>query len=304
MRFKGLDLNLLVALDILLTEKNVSRAADKLCLSQSAASGALSRLRDYFEDDLLMQVGRQMVLTPRAAFLADKVRAALVQIDGTILRAAEFDPLTVTRRVKIIASDYATIAGLQKPLRAMSALAPNLSFEIHNPGPNPQELLERGEVDLLLMPELYLAQKHPSTKLFEETYVVVVCAQNDRYGDTMSEQEFYEAEHVTARFPTITPTYETWFLNHRTKQRRIACKAESFAAVPFLVTGTPRVALMHRRLAETFQTSLSLRLIEPPLEIPPLVEYLQWNTFNIGDDCLRWVRQQICDAHGVPAEQT
>ena len=95
MRFKGLDLNLLVALDVLLTERNVSRAADKLCLSQSATSGALARLREYFDDELLVQVGRKMVCTPRAQMLEGKVRAALLQIDGTIIQPPEFDPTTV-----------------------------------------------------------------------------------------------------------------------------------------------------------------------------------------------------------------
>lgn len=297
MRFKGLDLNLLVALDILLTEKNVSRAADRLCLSQSATSGALARLRDYFGDELLTQVGRQMMLTPRAIELADKVRAALVQIDGTILRSPEFDPATADRQIAIIASDYATIAALRAPLRRISGLAPNLRIEIHNPGSNPLGQLERGEVDLLLMPELYLSPHHPKAQLFDDDYVIVVSNQNTWAGDTMTVDEFFAAEHVTARFPTFTPTYETWFLKNRPENRRLACQAESFLALPFLVQGTDRVGLMHRRLAESFVESLDLRLIAPPFEIPPLTEFLQWNTFNDGDVCIGWVRDQIVAAH-------
>ena len=94
MRFQRLDLNLLAALDVLLAEKSVSLAADRLCLSQSATSSALGRLRDYFGDELLVVKGRSMILTARAEELIDPVRAVLDQIRSTIAIAPEFDPAT------------------------------------------------------------------------------------------------------------------------------------------------------------------------------------------------------------------
>ena len=92
MRYKNLDLNLLVALDLLMAERNVSRAAEKMHISQSAMSNALSRLRDYFGDDLLVQSGRKMELTPRAEVLRVPVRDILVRVDASIATAPEFDP--------------------------------------------------------------------------------------------------------------------------------------------------------------------------------------------------------------------
>jgi DNA-binding transcriptional LysR family regulator len=108
MRFGRLDLNLLVALDALLTEKSVSLAADRLCLSQSATSSALGRLRDYFGDELLVVRGRQMVLTARAESLVEPVRAVLEQVRSTIAVAPQFDPATADRQIRIMASDYST----------------------------------------------------------------------------------------------------------------------------------------------------------------------------------------------------
>lgn len=96
MRFQRLDLNLLVALDALLTERSVSLAAERICLSQSATSSALGRLRDYFGDDLLILRGRQMVLTARAELLVEPVRAVLDQIHRTIAVTPPFDPATST----------------------------------------------------------------------------------------------------------------------------------------------------------------------------------------------------------------
>jgi DNA-binding transcriptional LysR family regulator len=98
MRFERLDLNLLVALDALLTERSVTLAAERLCLSQSAASSSPARLRDYFGDELMAVRGRQMTLTVRGEELREPVRAVLEQIRNTITVAPEFNPLTCDRR--------------------------------------------------------------------------------------------------------------------------------------------------------------------------------------------------------------
>lgn len=299
MRFKGLDLNLLVALDVLLTERNVSRAADRLFLSQSATSGALARLRDYFGDELLVQVGRKMVLTPRAQALAAKVRAALMQIDGTIIQPPQFDPATVRRTIRIVASDYVIIAELAQAIRAIRAQAPGLTLIVNPPQDQPAQSLDQGEIDLLLMPEVYLSQDHPSEAYFEDTYVAVVWAGSTAHGATLTEDQFFAARHVTMQFAPRTPTYEAWFMKNRGEDRQAAVVAGSFAAVPFLIEGTDNVALLHRRLALRFAQMMPLRILPSPVPIPPLVEHLQWHGMTAGDECLTWVRQQILAARQV-----
>ena len=101
MRFNKLDLNLLVALDALLTERNISRAGERIHLSQPATSNALARLRAYFDDELLVPQGRQMVLTPRAEALLDPVREVLMRIDSTIAEKPRFDPFNVGSALKM-----------------------------------------------------------------------------------------------------------------------------------------------------------------------------------------------------------
>jgi LysR family nod box-dependent transcriptional activator len=238
MRFKGLDLNLLVALDVLLREKNVSRAAEKLFLSQSATSGALARLRDYFGDELLVQVGRRMVLTPRATALAGKVRAALVQIDGTIIQSPEFDPSTAVRTLRIVSSDFLTITVLRHAVRDIGMQAPGLTLHILQPVHKPHEAIERGEVDLLAMPELYISPDHPSERFFTDDYVVVAWKGSELYGDSIDEDQFYAARHATVMFETYVPSYEAWFIeNHEGRERNIAAVVGSFAGLPYLVDG-------------------------------------------------------------------
>lgn len=293
MRFKGLDLNLLVALDVLLSEANVSRAADRLCLSQSATSGALARLREYFEDDLLVQVGRKMVLTPRAQGLAGKVRAALVQIDGTIIQAPIFDPATVEREVKLIASDSVMISFLQEPLHAIAKEASGLTLTIEHLGRAPQEKLERGEVDLLVMPDLYLSKDHPAVPFYRDDYVVVGWSENSWLGDAITEDEFFEAHHAAVKFSTFIPSYETWFMKHRAEERKITVQASSFSSIPYLVLNTDLIGMMHRSLATKFAEVLPLKLVDSPLTIPPLTQFVQWHAMADGDECLSWVRQKI-----------
>ena len=106
MRFNRLDLNLLVALDALLTERSITKASERLNLSQSATSNALARLREYFDDELLVQVGRRMEPTPRAEGLRDAVRDVLVRVDATIAIQPEFDPSKSDRIFRIFVSDY------------------------------------------------------------------------------------------------------------------------------------------------------------------------------------------------------
>lgn len=120
MRFNKLDLNLLVALDVLLVERNVSRSADRLHVTQSAVSNALARLRDYFDDEILVPVGRRMELTPRAELLKEAVRDILVRIESSVTAKPLFEPRTSDRRFRIFVSDEA-LANLFPDYAATSA---------------------------------------------------------------------------------------------------------------------------------------------------------------------------------------
>jgi DNA-binding transcriptional LysR family regulator len=296
MRFKGLDLNLLVALDVLLDERSVARAAARLHLSQSATSGALARLREWFGDELLIPVGRRLMPTPRALILAQQVRQALLQIEGTIMRPAVFDHATARRRFTIIASDYVAITGLKDALRAIASVAPHLTFQMEPPTDSPCDKLERGEADFLAMPEIYLSKNHPSAALFTDTYCVVADRNLGPQGDIMTEAEFLAARHVSVKFPTVTPLHESWFVENRGVERDIAAFVGSFSAVPFLIVGTDRIALMHSRLAQAFCRIMPLRMLPCPIPIPPIAERLQWHRFGEGDVGLMWVRDALVAA--------
>lgn len=301
MRYKGFDLNLLVALDQLLTQRCVTRAAERLYRNQSTVSGILARLREHFNDDLLVQVGREMVPTARGLELASVVRDLLLQIDATILTPPEFDPRHTEREVRIFASDYLMIAGLADAMKVIIEQAPGLRFAVMQPSQfqrsndAPALLLENGEIDLLVMPQDYVSGNHPTQPLFTDTYCCLVCQHNDEVGDSLSLEAFLQKRHVTVSFgDDSAPSYEDWFTRqYGPKARAVDIVAGSFTTLPFLIAGTRRLALAHRRLAEAYTRLLPLRIVEVPFGIPPLTEVIQWHQYNSTDRALMWVRDQL-----------
>ncbi|MEL1251049.1 LysR family transcriptional regulator [Aurantiacibacter gilvus] len=294
MRFQRLDLNLLVALDALLTEQSVSLAADRLCLSQSATSSALGRLREYFDDDLLVLKGRQMVLTTRAEELIEPTRAVLEQIRLTIAVSPEFDPATSDRMVRFMASDYITEVLLAPAFERIVDLAPEMRFEIQHMSNAPVESLERGFVDLLVTVDFATSSDHPSELMFEDDYVVVGDKGNPAFDQEMTSELYLSLPHVTVRFGKHRiPAFDDWYMRRKKQQRRVEVVTASFVTMPSLIIGTNRIGTMHRRLAEKLLERYPLAFAEVPFEIPPVRELAQWDIANSNDSALRWVVGQL-----------
>ena len=294
MRFQRLDLNLLVALDALLAERSVSLAADRICLSQSATSSALGRLREYFDDELLVLKGRQMVLTARAEELIEPVRAVLQQIRTTIAIQPEFDAATSDRTVTILASDYTTEVLLSKALLEFTESAPNMRFQIAALNDNLIETLERGGADLLITIDYAISPDHPSAVLFEDDYVVVGWADNPLLAGEMDKDLYFELAHISVRFGSSrSPAFEEWFMQSNAMHRRVEVVAPSFLSVPGLLIGSNRITTMHRRLAMRMAERLPLKIMPVPFDIPCVREMVQWHASNASDRALCWVVDRL-----------
>lgn len=303
MRFGRLDLNLLVALDALLTEKSVSLAADRLCLSQSATSSALGRLREYFGDELLVVRGRQMVLTARAEELVEPVQAVLEQVRTTIAVAPQFDPASSDRQIRLMASDYSTEVLVSKVVLELAEIAPGIRFEIQPMNDHPVDSIERNQIDLLLTIDFAISADHPSQILFEDDHVVVGWSENPAMSQPMTKALYFEMGHVTSRFgKSRIPAFEDAFQRRQKKQnRRVEIVAPTFLSVPTLIIGTQRIATMHRRMAERMVKIHPLVMRELPFDIPPIREALQWHISNNNDAGLRWVIERFA-AHAKTDE--
>jgi DNA-binding transcriptional LysR family regulator len=294
LRFKKLDLNLLVTLDALLQERNISRAAERVNLSQPAMSNALGRLREYFGDELLIPVGRQMMLTPRAESLQQPVREILLRVDSDVVAPAVFDPATSIRSFSMLVSDFTTTVFMPPLLRALYSSAPLVQIHLEPQGRTPHELLEEGEADFLIIPMQYVSSLHPCVPLFEDDYVVVSWEDHPTIRDSLSREQYLQAGHVVSSIGSggnrNLPVLEGWFLEREGIARKIEVTASTMAALPSLVVGTARLATVHRRIAMHAQQHLPIRIWPSPMKIPKLVQMLQWNKVREADPGLRWIR--------------
>lgn len=306
MRFGRLDLNLLVALDVLLAERNVTIAADRLCLSQSAMSGALGRLREYFDDELLINTGRKMVLTPRAESLVIPVRNVLLQIKTTITTTPEFIPADSDRHFTIVMSDYSLQVMLAGALQRISTQAPNLTFEISPISDRPIAQLESREIDLLVTIDQAVSEQHPKETLFTDDYVVIAWDENSQIGASLDAETYCALGHVAVQFGKARlPALEEYFLQNLKIRRRMEMLAPSFTAVPGLIVGTNRIATVHRRMAEIATRNLPLKIHPLPVDMPVVTQVVQWHTSASDDLALMWVVGELqAHARGEPLANT
>lgn len=291
MRFHGLDLNLLVALNALLTEKSISRAAAKVHLSQPAMSNALSRLRDYFHDELLSSSGRNLTLTARAEALVAPVREVLVRIESTIATSPDFDPIRESRTFNIQVSDYSTTVFMPALIEHLYAQAPEVRLNLHPLDARQAGAVEQGDVDLLIIPTQYVLPGHPSVPLFEEEFVCVGWSQNDAVGDELTVEKFLAAGHVISHFGNKAPTMDGMVLDQYGFSRRVEITAASLAGLPAFVVGTRRIATVHRRVANMYARNLPIRIWEMPIKLPNMVQAMQWHKHRTNDAALSWLRQ-------------
>lgn len=307
MRLEKLDLNLLVALDALLQEKGVSLAADRLNLSQSAMSGALARLRDYFRDELLVLNGRSMALTPRAEKLVFSVQSVLEQIRDTIMVTDPFDPATSDRTLTIMATDYIFEILLRPVIVACATEAPHVRFELVPIIENPVEALQRGRADLLIGIDNVVSTEHPSELLYTEDFVIAGWRENPVLAAPMTMKSYTELGHVAVRFGQQTSSYEGTTAKLRAIARRVEVTAPNFSSVGGLIVGTNRIATIHRLLAVHMAQFMPLTLMELPFEMPPVREIAQWTSRSANDPAIAWlvmrlkqIAQQLRSSSGAP----
>ncbi|WP_284615100.1 LysR family transcriptional regulator [Aquabacterium humicola] len=294
MRFNRLDLNLLVALDALLTERSITRAAERLKLTPSAVSSALARLREYFDDELLVQVGRKMESTPRAEGLHEAVRDVLVRIDSTIAMQPQFDPANTDRTFRIFLSDYSQLVFAPHMLALAAEQHCSARFEFLPQVTNPQRSLERAEADLLIIPRGFLSPDHPEEVLYEEEFVCVVWRDGPLADGELSFERYLAAGHVVMQpAGAVGESFEAWFLKRYGVSRRVAVTTYGFAAMPALVCGTAYVATVHARLARAFVKAWPVAIKAPPLPIERMQQAVQWHKYRTQDPGLVWLRNLL-----------
>ncbi|AMA59890.1 LysR family transcriptional regulator [Bradyrhizobium sp. CCGE-LA001] len=292
MRFKGLDLNLLVALDSLMTERNLTAAARNINLSQPAMSAAVARLRAYFGDELFTMRGRTLVPTSRAERLASPVRKALLHIQLSIIARDVFNPADSCRRFRISLSECVTLIFFRKIVDRVAREAPGVSFELLPLSEDHDELLRRGEIDFLIMPESFMSSSHPKTTIFGERLVCAGCPTNKRLPRRLTFEEYMSLGQVAVRWNLAhNPSIEEDFLLQHGLKRRIDIVVQSFCMVPPMLSATDRIGVMPLRLVEHFDKTTPLRIVDLPLSLPAFTEAVQWPAVHNTDPASIWMRE-------------
>jgi len=297
MRFNGLDLNLLHALDVLLEERSVSRAAERLNLSQPAVSAALARLRDYFGDPLLVPQGRRMIPSAEALAMQGELKQVLGAVSELVVRSTAFDPATSQRIFRVCVSDY-LVAVLFAPLvPELGRIAPSVGFDLIPPSEEARTALDHGELDLLLTPEEHCVPGHPTELLFEERHVVAGWKDNPLLASPLTEQAFFSAGHIAVRVGQVNrASFAESQLDLLPRKRRIEITAASFTTVPDLLVGTHRLAVMHERLAKVMAERVPIAWQDLPFEFPVMREMIQFNRTRAQDRGLAWLVDQLLAA--------
>ncbi|PRE05029.1 LysR family transcriptional regulator [Burkholderia multivorans] len=303
MRLGHFDMNLLVALDALLDTRSVTRAAERLHLGASATSSALGRLREYFGDELLVQVGRRMELTPLGRSLAQPVRDILLNVQTTVVSRPEFDPAIAKRNFVIRASDYLTTVLLTDVVQRLQREAPGITLHIANMTDDVAEQLDRGEVDFVIYPTASVNRQHPTQTLFEDDFSCIVWAGNRLVGDTLSLEQYQSLGHVAATFgDSRSVSFDSMMMSNLGLSRSIEVTTTNFNTLPQLVVGTTRIATVQTRLARLYAHYLPLRLLPLPVQLPPLIEVMQWHAINNNDPAHAWLRRVLAEqAQGTTA---
>lgn len=294
MRYKGLDLNLLVAFDALMRTRSVTQAGERLNLSQSAMSAALARLRAYFNDDLFVVHGKRMHPTAFAESLLPFVNDGLRSFEALLATPTSFDPATSARQFRIVASDYFIASILQPAVVRIAEVAPNIRLEIVLPGEDAVMKLDEGKVDLIIAPDYVISSGHPSEPLYQEHFVLAGWKENPLFAKPITEDDFYSAGHVAVAIGiTGAISYADRQIESIGRSRRIEVVAPLFSAVPWLLEGTMRFAVLHERLAQTLEGRFNIATVKLPFDLPPLRQCLFFHEARLNDAGLEWLRGQI-----------
>ena len=292
----SVDLNLLTALEALLTEASVTKAAGRVGIGQSAMSHNLARLRVLFADELLTRTSKGMQLTPRARVLHEPLKIALANVAQLIARPESFDPAKSARVFHIGLPDSVEVLLGPELLDFVARNAPLMGLRFHSTDERQiLDELDAGRIDIGIglgtFPD---GQTHHKQRvLAKDSYLCMFNARTTGLKVPVSLDDYVRVPHVLTSLRkgergVVDDALEKLGLN-----RHVALTTPRFVAVPFLVAGAPVLTTMHARLAALFAEELELTLSPAPVALPEITISMLWHASHDADSGHRWLRQTI-----------
>ena len=279
MNLDAMDLNLLRVLDALLSERQLTRAARRVGLSQPAMSHALARLREHLGDPLFVRTPRGLVPTARAAQLAAPLRTALTALEQAFAGAAAFDPTTARRTFTIATADYGSFVIIPRLVERLAREAPGVDLWVHNVASDPVEQLSLGDVDLVIGPRFgwrELSSIH-TRQLYHERFVCLVRRDHPRVKRRLDLETWVSLPHMFIAPRGRPGGVVDEVLARAGRSRRVALAVPHFLVAPHVVATSDMVVTLGALMAEPFTRLLPLKLVEPPVTLPGFDVQLCWH---------------------------
>ncbi len=290
------DLNALVALDMLLSERSVTAAAKRLGVTQSAMSHTLKRLRETLADPLFVSARSGLVPTARALELSLPLRRALVDLGAAVTVGAPFDPIASTKRFVLATADYGELVAVPRLLADVRAEAPNVRIEVQRVAVDVVARLEAGTVDVVAgMPIPPMANLRRTT-LATERFVVLARRDHPRIKRGLDLKRYVALPHLLIA-PAGAPggVVDDWLVK-RGLERQVVLRVPQFASAPFVVASSDLLLTAPEGLAIWARPFLDLAELPPPMAIPPTRSFATWHERNQGDPAHQWFRTKVMNA--------
>lgn len=294
MNIRKINLNLLITLDALLTERHVSRAADKVFITQPAMSNSLVQLRELFKDQLLVRSGKNMELTPLALSIAPKIKNILQEIENTVLHPEVFNPKTTKRTFVIGMSDYGEFVLLPSLAEKLAKLAPNVTLRIvHLNMLNDPNIFIDGKFDIGIGIVVMQSSAIHAEKIFTEEAMCVARADHPAI-KKLTQKNYLAAKHLAIAYETETSLAITDnTLKAAGQERDTIIKVPHILAAMHVLAKTPLIATVPKRVALALQKQLKLAVHKPPFAIPSVTVSQVWHKRFDDDAGHKWLRELI-----------
>lgn len=292
MQLSKVDLNLFVVFDVIYRERNLTKASEVLHITQPAVSNALSRLRQTFDDKLFVRQQGQMIPTPLAENIIERVRDALGELESSLKQHDDFDPKHSKRRFAFAMNDTSESYLLPILMQELQSRAPNISIESYSV---PRNELARefssGELDFALDVPLLNEPQLTHQALTQDRFVCVARKQHPSIHGTLSMDDYLAAQHIHISSRRRGQGYIDMTLNRMGLQRQISLRVQHSRAAPPIVRQTD----MLLTIPFTVARDTGLQILELPFDLPSVDWHLYWASKYDNDKGHQWMRQLIFD---------
>lgn len=291
------DLNLFVVFDAIYREGNLTRAAERLYLSQPAVSHALARLRERFDDPLFERAGKGMSPTPLAKAIIERVRIALQELESTLGEGLAFDPAEANRVFTLAARDVMEFTALPPLMVHLQRQAPNIQLRsLRVPRRDIMQQLSSGQIDFAADVLLPVPEEVEHQPLGRELLAVAMRHDHPLASTVLNLEVYISATHVLVSSRHDGPGVEDFALNRCGKSRKVALRCQNYYAALQVVKDTDLLLTLPQSYARQMKANGGISIAPLPLELPPVDIHLYWHRKASRDPALVWLKQQMLES--------